>query len=85
MKNKQTSLESKIKLPVPNNLLQRFDEAIQGTFPSRNEAIRRGMRLVLDELKLLNDPNQKPSSPNSDSKQFSENNNAMQSGKAGRD
>jgi Arc/MetJ-type ribon-helix-helix transcriptional regulator len=28
-----------------------FDEAVQNTFSSRSEAIRRGMNLVLDELR----------------------------------
>jgi len=54
LKNKQTSPNlSKIWLLVPNKFLQHFDEAIQNTFPSRSEAIRRGMSLVLDEVKRL--------------------------------
>lgn len=59
MKNKQTSLESKIRLLVPNNLLRLFDKAIQGTFPSRNEAIRRGMQLVIEEIEQINAQNGK--------------------------
>ena len=42
---------SRIWLLVPKIFLQYFDEAVQGTFPSRSEAIRRGMNLVLEEAK----------------------------------
>ena len=42
---------SRIWLLVPRIFLQHFDEAVQGTFPSRSEAIRRGMNLVLEEAK----------------------------------
>jgi Arc/MetJ-type ribon-helix-helix transcriptional regulator len=34
--------------------LRHFDKAVQGTFPSRSEAIRRGMKLVLEELRQFN-------------------------------
>ena len=54
LKNKQTSPNfSKIWLLGPNIFLQHFDEAVQNTFPSRSEAIRRGMTLVLEELRQL--------------------------------
>jgi Arc/MetJ-type ribon-helix-helix transcriptional regulator len=42
---------SRVWLLVPKIFLQHFDEAVQGTFPSRSEAIRRGMNLVLEEVK----------------------------------
>jgi metal-responsive CopG/Arc/MetJ family transcriptional regulator len=42
---------SRIWLFVPKTFLQLFDEAVQDTFPSRSEAIRRGMNLVLEEAK----------------------------------
>jgi metal-responsive CopG/Arc/MetJ family transcriptional regulator len=42
---------SRIWLLVPKTFLQHFDEAVQDTFPSRSEAIRRGMNLVLEEIK----------------------------------
>jgi metal-responsive CopG/Arc/MetJ family transcriptional regulator len=42
---------SRIWLLVPKIFLQHFDEAVQGTFPSRSEAIRRGMNLVLEEVR----------------------------------
>ncbi len=52
MKQKEVNPNlSRIWLLVPKIFLQRFDEAVQGTFPSRSEAIRRGMNLVLEEAK----------------------------------
>lgn len=64
LKNKQTSPNlSKIWLLVPNRFLQHFDEAIQNTFPSRSEAIRRGMSLVLDEVRRLKAQNCEPVCP----------------------
>ena len=41
---------SRIWLLIPENFLQHFDRAIVGMFPSRSEAIRRGMNLVLREV-----------------------------------
>lgn len=41
----------RIWLFVPKDFLARFDEAAEGFFPSRSEAIRRGMNLVLEEVK----------------------------------
>jgi len=38
-----------ISLLVPKIFLERFDEATEDFFPSRSEAIRRGMNLVLRE------------------------------------
>lgn len=84
MKNKQTSLESKIRLLVPNNLLRLFDKAIPGTFPSRNEAIRRGMQLVIEEIEQINAQNGK-NSPRSHCKQLSERNASRRAGRDGRD
>jgi len=40
-----------ISLLVPKRFLQRFDDATRGLFPSRSEAIRRGMDLILEEVK----------------------------------
>ena len=52
MKRKEVNPNlSRIWLLVPKIFLQHFDEAVQGTFPSRSEAIRRGMNLVLEEAK----------------------------------
>ncbi len=82
MKNKETNPDLKIRLRVPHILLQYFDEAIQGTFPSRNEAIRRGMNLVLEEIKQLNAQTFKTGSAGSGSKHFSENDPAVRSVKA---
>jgi metal-responsive CopG/Arc/MetJ family transcriptional regulator len=55
MKNKETDPDlSRIWLLVPDMFLRHFDKAVQGTFPSRSEAIRRGMKLVLEELRQFN-------------------------------
>ena len=55
MKNKETDPDlSRIWLLVPNLFLRHFDKAVQSTFPSRSEAIRRGMKLVLEELRQFN-------------------------------
>lgn len=40
-----------ISLVVPKLFLKRFDNAIQDFFPCRSEAIRRGMDLILEELR----------------------------------
>ena len=40
---------AQISLLVPKIFLDRFDEATEELFPSRSEAIRRGMNLVLRE------------------------------------
>jgi metal-responsive CopG/Arc/MetJ family transcriptional regulator len=51
LKNKQTNPGfSKIWLIIPNNFLQQFDKETKNNYSSRNEAIRRGMKLVLREL-----------------------------------
>ena len=42
---------SRIWLLIPKTFLKHFDEAVQSTFPSRSEAIRRGMNLVLEEIR----------------------------------
>ena len=55
MKKEKTDPDlSRIWLLVPNLFLRHFDKAVQGTFPSRSEAIRRGMKLVLEELRQFN-------------------------------
>lgn len=52
MKNEQTGPGfSKIWLIIPNNFLQQFDKETRNNYSSRNEAIRRGMKLILRELK----------------------------------
>ena len=51
MKKRSNTNLSRIWLLVPNIFLKHFDEAVQGTFPSRSEAIRRGMNLVLEEIR----------------------------------
>ena len=38
---------------VPTGFLLRFDKEIEDMFPSRSEAIRRGMTLILKELQSL--------------------------------
>lgn len=39
-----------IYINVPRAFLERFDKSIQGHYPSRSEAIRRGMGLILREV-----------------------------------
>ena len=51
MKKESNPNLSRIWLLVPNIFLEHFDEAVLGTFPSRSEAIRRGMNLVLEEIR----------------------------------
>ena len=51
MKKQKNPNLSRIWLVIPKNFLQRFDDAIEGFFPSRSEAIRRGMNLILEEIK----------------------------------
>ena len=42
---------TRVWLLVPSMYLTRFDEMIDGFYPSRREAIRQGMTLVLREIK----------------------------------
>jgi metal-responsive CopG/Arc/MetJ family transcriptional regulator len=42
---------AQITLLVPKLFLKRFDNAIQDFFPCRSEAIRRGMDLIMEEVK----------------------------------
>ena len=42
---------SQVSVLVPKLFLKHFDEAINGFFQGRSEAIRRGMNLVLREVK----------------------------------
>ena len=49
MKKKSNPNFARIWLVIPKAFLKRFDKAIQGIFPTRSEAIRRGMNLVLEE------------------------------------
>ena len=49
MKKKSNPNFARIWLVIPKTFLKQFDQAIQGIFPTRSEAIRRGMNLVLEE------------------------------------
>lgn len=61
LKSKQYNTNfSKIWLLVPSIFLKQFDEEIKKTYPSRNEAIRRGMKLVLEELRQLKTQKHEP-------------------------
>ena len=51
MSKKSNPNLSRVWLLIPRAFLERFDEAIQGVFPTRSEAIRRGMNLVLEEAR----------------------------------
>ena len=51
MKKQKNPNLSRIWLLIPKAFLQRFDEAIEDFFPSRSEAIRRGMDLILEEVR----------------------------------
>lgn len=42
---------AQISVVVPKLFLKRFDNAIQDFFPCRSEAIRRGMDLIMEEVK----------------------------------
>ena len=42
---------TQVSVLVPKLFLEHFDEAIEGFFQGRSEAIRRGMNLVLEEIK----------------------------------
>lgn len=44
---------SKIWLLVPKKFLEQFDGEIANTYSSRSEAIRRGMKLILEEIQHL--------------------------------
>ena len=49
MKKRSNPNFARIWLVIPKTFLKHFDEAIQGIFPTRSEAIRRGMNLILEE------------------------------------
>jgi metal-responsive CopG/Arc/MetJ family transcriptional regulator len=40
----------RVLITVPKNLLKHFDSQIKGAYTSRSEAIRHGMKLLLDDL-----------------------------------
>lgn len=44
---------ARVWILIPRVFLSHFDRAIEGMFPSRSEAIRRGMNLILEEIKAL--------------------------------
>ena len=50
---------TQVSVLVPKLFLKHFDQAIEGFFQGRSEAIRRGMNLVLEEIQRLqnSDPN----------------------------
>jgi|SRR5208283_1577045 metal-responsive CopG/Arc/MetJ family transcriptional regulator len=54
---------SRIWLLIPKTFLKHFDEAVQSTFPSRSEAIRRGMNLVLEEIRQFKPSEEKSAEP----------------------
>jgi metal-responsive CopG/Arc/MetJ family transcriptional regulator len=54
---------SRIWLLIPKTFLKHFDEAVQSTFPSRSEAIRRGMNLVLEEIRQFKPHEEKSAEP----------------------
>ncbi|MCL2287667.1 MAG: hypothetical protein FWC33_00560, partial [Candidatus Bathyarchaeota archaeon] len=58
MKNKHKHPNmSKIWLLVAPSFLQEFDTETNNTYSSRNEAIRRGIKLILDEIANTKTPN----------------------------
>ncbi|HUV34646.1 MAG TPA: ribbon-helix-helix domain-containing protein [Candidatus Desulfaltia sp.] len=48
---------------VPVGYLDRFDAAIKGYYPSRSEAIRQGMGLILREVASMRRFNREPLAP----------------------
>lgn len=44
---------ARVWILVPRAFLSNFDREIDDMYPSRSEAIRRGMRLVLKEAKAI--------------------------------
>jgi metal-responsive CopG/Arc/MetJ family transcriptional regulator len=63
MKKGSTPNLSRIWLLVPKTFLKHFDEAAQSTFPSRSEAIRRGMNLVLEEIRQFKPDKEESADP----------------------
>ena len=55
MESKESPRFTGVWVNVPTGFLERFDKEIEDTFPSRSEAIRRGMNLILKELQSLRD------------------------------
>ena len=53
VKKKENPSFARIWILIPRAFLKHFDRAIEGMFPSRSEAIRRGMNLILDEVKAF--------------------------------
>ncbi|MFH2110980.1 MAG: hypothetical protein ABIJ47_06950 [Candidatus Bathyarchaeota archaeon] len=45
-----------IMVYVPRAFLERFDESILGLYPTRSEAVRRGMSLILKEIQGYEKP-----------------------------
>jgi metal-responsive CopG/Arc/MetJ family transcriptional regulator len=54
--SKTKSNITKITVSLPKPFLERFDEAIDGYFVNRSEAVRRGMNFVLEEMESLEIP-----------------------------
>ena len=53
MESKESPRFTGVWVNVPTGFLERFDKEIEDMFPSRSEAIRRGMNLILKELQSL--------------------------------
>ena len=55
MKKKESPRFARVWILIPRAFLEHFDREIEEMFPSRSEAIRRGMNLILDEVKSFRD------------------------------
>lgn len=51
MTKKLRGNETLVGVVVKNPFLEDFDKAIKGRFSTRSEAVRQGMRLLLDKLR----------------------------------
>lgn len=53
VKKKESPGFARVWILIPRAFLDYFDREIEDMFPSRSEAIRRGMNLILDEVKTF--------------------------------
>ena len=53
MKKKESPSFARVWILIPKAFLVRFDRETGVMYPSRSEAIRRGMNLILEEAKAL--------------------------------
>ena len=60
-KEKTSPNMPQVSVLVPKFFLKHFDKDIEGFFPCRSEAIRRGMNLVLEEIKQFKSEEQRNS------------------------